>query len=429
MNRSEFRANILADYGANTAQIEELLAYNCNIYDHSSFTFPCQFPLVSEPYIATWQEYAERAKSLGVFETLKQVLVQFQFPIQEGIGQTEAYRAATRKGIAVDNLSEATGLVLNQPQSLELIVHQSLAGAIPVLIAGEREDFISLVRALTMSNEPKAIPASMGACIVSGYNNWDRIRRYRKQWSVQHLEHRYRNPKNPVSSSLLNEKSFFSTTETGFFSPTSEYCTGALGYDLEADWVREFRQLIVQKHLYQDKFIILSRGSYSNVSAEDLGLEESEWLHISLKIRLEHECTHYFTRRLFSSMRNHLHDELIADYRGIVAATGYYRADWFLRFLGLESFPDYREGGRLENYRGQPPLSDGSFKILQALVKDAAKNLERFDTEYPSKLRTTEDETLALIALTYLTLEELASKQANSYIQNIINQLQTICCA
>jgi subtilisin len=43
------------------------------------------------------------------------------------------------------------------------------------------------------------------------------------------LERRYSNPKNPVSSSWLNGKSIFSTTETGFFSPTSEYCTDALG--------------------------------------------------------------------------------------------------------------------------------------------------------------------------------------------------------
>lgn len=44
-------------------------------------------------------------------------------------------------------------------------------------------------------------------------------------------------------------------------------------------------------------------------------------------------------------------DELIADYAGIVAAWGRYRADWFLRFVGLEDYPRYREGGRLQNYR------------------------------------------------------------------------------
>jgi AraC-like DNA-binding protein len=89
-----------------------------------------------------------------------------------------------------------------------------------------------------------------------------------------------------------------------------------------------------------------------------MGLDEQEWLQLSLIIRLEHECIHYLTSRLFNLMRNNLLDELIADYGGIVAACGYYRADWFLRFLGLESFPDYRAGGRLENYHHAITLSD-----------------------------------------------------------------------
>jgi hypothetical protein len=377
MNQQEFRASVLTSYGANPSQIEELLAYNHNAFEHSSLALPLKFPLPPEPHVAAWQEYAEEAKVVGAFDVLKRVLVQFQFPIQQGISQTEGYRAATRRGVAVDDIPQATGLVLNKPEKLQLTVHQSIAGAIPVLQIGNREDFVSLVQALTKHNEPKPVPASMGACIVAGFNNWDRIRQYRRQWEAQ-------NPDN---------------------------CS-------EANWTKEFQRLIPQKHLYQDKFIILSSGYYSNISPDEIGLSELEWRRISLTIRLEHECTHYLTRRLFSSMRNNLYDEVIADYRGIVAATGYYRADWFLRFLGLESFPNYREGGRLQNYRGEPPLSDGAFKILQALVKDAAKNLEQFDIEYPIHLKNTENQTLTLIALTHLTLEELASKQAKAHIQN-----------
>ena len=98
-------------------------------------------------------------------------------------------------------------------------------------------------------------------------------------------------------------------------------------------------------------------------------------------IRLEHECTHYFTRRLFGSAKNHLLDELIADYRGIVAAIGQFRADWFLRFMGLENYPNYRACGRLGYYRGDPPLSEQAFGLLQTLVQRAAENVERFDRE------------------------------------------------
>ena len=43
-------------------------------------------------------------------------------------------------------------------------------------------------------------------------------------------------------------------------------------------------------------------------------------------IRRQHECTHYPTSPLLSSMRSHLADELIADYCGIVAARKAYSA-------------------------------------------------------------------------------------------------------
>ncbi len=378
-----FRADVLASFAASPKEVEELLAYNQNVFHCNTSTNPVKLPLAPEAHVVAWQEYAVAAID-GTFEALKQRLVQFQFPILEGISQSLAYRAATRKGVPVDGIPEATGLVLKQPEKLRLIIHQSLAGAIPVLIAPNREDFVCLVQALTMRNEPLPVPASMGACIVTGFNNWDRIRCYRQQWET-------RNPGN---------------------------CS-------ESIWAEEFKRLISQKELYQDRFIILSDGPYSNVSAKDVGLEEAEWRRLSLIIRLEHECTHYFTRRLFNSMRNNMLDELIADYKGIVAATGHYRADWFLRFVGLESFPNYRKGGRLENYRGQPPLSDAAYNILQALVKAAAENLEHFDTEHKDELRTVNGQTSMLMALSYLTLEELASEEAHSRIQKTINQLQT----
>jgi hypothetical protein len=166
--------------------------------------------------------------------------------------------------------------------------------------------------------------------------------------------------------------------------------------------------MIPQKELYQDRLVLLSEGFYSNVPAEVMSLSTEEWRRLSLTIRLEHEGTHYLTLRLFSSMRNHLLDELIADYAGIVAACGHYRADWFLRFLGLEDFPRYREGGRLENYRGNPPLSEEAFRVLQALVKAAAENLERRYAEQLADYRTAAGWAQGLMALYQGTLEELA---------------------
>lgn len=366
MSNLLLRKNVLAAFGAKDSEIEELLAYNQNVFNRSQIL--SQIPLASEAFVSHWRHYMTQAETEGAYTVLKDRLVQFKFPIQAGISQTETYRAATRKGEMIGDTALATGLILSNPKQLQLHLHPTLAGEIPVITAGDREDFITIVQALTHRNEPHTIPHSMGACIVSGYNNWDRIYQYRQQWLTQR------------------------------------------GQDSEADWAAEFKRLIPRKELYQDRFIILSPGAYSNVSASDLGLEQTQWHQLSLQIRLEHECTHYMTRRLFGSMRNNIFDELIADYRGIVAATGQYRADWFLRFIGLESFPRYREGGRLENYRGDPPLSDGAFRILQALVKAAAENLEIFDKQTSKPSKTLSEQAYTLMALTTLTLEELAKK-------------------
>ncbi len=404
MNEQQFRTQVLTAFGAGTSEIEELLNYNQNVFNRSSLKFPLQFPLVSEPHITVWEEYVSKASAIGAFKTLQSALVQLRFPIQKGISQSSAYRAATLRGIATKDLAEATGLILKQPEKLQLQIYPSLAGAIPVLLPGDslreariprrprnperrdsfasREDFVALVRALTKRNEPVPIPDSMGACLVAGYNNWDRIDRYQRQWHIQYA-----------------------------------------GDRPETAWKDEFQRFIRQKELYQDRFIIASDGFYSGVSASALGLSESQWRGLSLTIRLEHECTHYFTRRLFNSMRNNLLDELIADYRGIVAANGSYRADWFLHFLGLESYPHYREGGRMQNYRGQPPLSDRAFTILQALVKAAAENLERFDrTVFSVKFH--KNPAIAIASLSNLTLEELASDEMDIRLQNSLEGFQ-----
>ncbi|WP_019503876.1 hypothetical protein [Pleurocapsa sp. PCC 7319] len=373
----EERTKILRDFDADEQEVAELLAYNQNIFQQNDIKTLPQFPLASESHIAVWQEYVTQAKTQSSWETLKNVLVQLKFPIQSGISQTASYRGATLKGIE-PNLTN--GLILQKPEELQLTIHQSLAGKIPVLLTTNREDFVSLVRAITKRNEPVAIPDSMGACMVAGYNNWDRIRRYRRKWSANNID------------------------------------------NSESAWSRAFKQLIAHKELYQDKFIILSDGFYSNVAPEELGISKTEWKRLSLTIRLEHECTHYFTRRVFNSMQNNLLDEFIADYRGIVAATGSYKADWFLRFMGLESFPHYREGGRLQNYRGQ--LSEGAFTILQKLVKSAAENLEDFDRNYAHQLKTTENQTTMLVALTSVTIEELASSH-NYLKKKMESQLST----
>lgn len=370
MPDESFRANVLRSMGATPSEEQELLTYNASQFDASRLR-GCVFPLADEPFVATWEQYAADAKQTSVLDALRPRIVQLRFPIRENLSQTDNYGAATRRGISPDSMPEATGLTLESPETLQLSIHATRAGRLPVLVIPHRADFVSLVQALAGRNEPKPIPPSMGASIVSGLNNWDRVRRYRQEWEAG----------DPARSN-------------------------------EAAWKQEFQRIVPRKDLYQDRVILLSTGRYSGVEAKALELAEDEWSRLSLAIRREHECTHYFTLRVFGSMRNNLFDEFLADFAGIVAAAGEFHAKWFLHFMGLERFPEYREGGRLQNYRGQPPLSDGALRILQRLVYQAALNIEAVTRPRLANGMNVLD---GLLAMTLMTLEELASEQAAEF--------------
>ena len=358
---TESRRRILQVHGASTSAADELMAYNSSNFTLQSL--PTKYPLPDEAFVGTWAAYEQDAAPGEVFSFLCQKLVQFRFPIMEGIRSTADYRLATARGILPED-GHGLALAIERPEELRLEIHQTPAGRIPILFTPNRRDFVSLVHALTMRNEPGLVPDSMGACLVSGYNNWDRVRTYRAKWA-----------------------------ETLGHEPSDE------------EWGMEFQSFARQKDLYQDKFILLSGGCYSAVSADAIGFDADTWRALSVVIRREHECAHYFTRRVLSSTRNNLLDELIADYCGIIAAAGEYRADWARHFLGLEDFPSYRAGARLENYRGKMPLSDEAFHVLQSLVNSAIESLRAY-WERQAAFGLPH----AVIGLSRLTLEELASE-------------------
>jgi hypothetical protein len=372
MERLDIRRKTLTESGAGADVIDTLLAYNENVFDRNAqeqLRFPLRFPLEDEPFVAVWREYAAETAGRDAFGYLQSRLVQFGFPIEAGMSETDPYRNATRRGIVPDG---PPGLALARPDLFRIEVHPTAAGSIPILLTGDRQDFVTAVRALTRRNEPAPIQDSMGACMVSGYNNWDRVRRLRMAFE----------------------------SKSG----------GPVFYKDDA-WQSEWLTLIPRKELYQDRFIILSDGYYSGVEPAALHLSPGEWRRLSLAIRREHESTHYFTRRVLNSMRNNLLDEFIADYVGVVSAAGRFRAHWFLHFMGLESCDTYRPGGRLENYGGEPPLPDACFRVLQILVRKAASNLERFDREARDRSPGPAPAEM-ILALTEFTLEELASDEA-----------------
>lgn len=131
--------------------------------------------------------------------------------------------------------------------------------------------------------------------------------------------------------------------------------------------------------------ILLSEGYYSAVPPEEIGLEADEWIRKSFVLRRAHECTHYYTLRAYGFMNNGLKDEFIADAMGMIEAFGEYRADLFLRFVGLEHYPAYREGGRLQNYLPKDRnATEEEFKEMQDTAYTAANALEAFLKQNPA---------------------------------------------
>jgi hypothetical protein len=326
------------------------------------------WPLPDEPHVARWEVYAERAVRDGVWPTLQSVFPQLRCPIQAGISQSDDYGAATRRGRVEATEAFAPGLVLDAPESLRLAFSDGAGGRLPVLTTPVRADFERLVQALTERNEPAPVPPSMGACFVKGLTNWDRVAEHRRRW---------------------------------------EAANGTAGDD--DAWREEMGRLAAQKPLYQDKFILLSRGPYSGIAASEAGLDEAAWLDHSLVIRREHELTHNFTWRLFGIMRSHASDELVADFVGLVRAFGHYPVDLARRFLGIDVHPDFRPGGRLANYRGTPPMNDGDFAELRRLTYLATGNLARLADREGAALQDPARLAQLTFELTLRDLEGLAS--------------------
>ena len=351
---------VLESFGARGSVADELVEYNRNVFDPAAFERAPAFPLADEAHLATWREYVADAQRRGVEPALRERLVQLRFPIAEGISQSPEYVAATRRGELPAN---GGGVGFERPGDLRLSIHETPAGAIPVLVAPARHDFERLVRAFVHRNEPKPVPPSMGACIVSGLNNWSRVAEHRRRFESE-------------------------------------------GGD-PSGWSAEFQRLIPRKDQYQDRFIVLSTGYYSAVEPQALELGAEEWLEKSLIVRRDHECTHYFTLRVLGAMRNNLLDELIADYVGLVAAFGRYLPRAAMHFLGVGE--GERDGGRIHNYRGQPALSDEAFVVLRRLVVAAIGNLGELNRQAPDRLSEPAAVASTILALARRSLDRLAA--------------------
>lgn len=347
--------------------LDELSVYTKNQFITENLDLAIYTTLPEDPQVSTWKNYIAISEEIGVYRMLKRYLFPFQFPIREGISQTKSYKAASLKGHFPNNLEETTGLILQNPDKLKLRMYESVAGAIPVLIVPDKGDFKTVIQALAYKNEPKPIPHSMGAGIMKGLNNWDRIQKIKKKWESE-----------PGSGTWQN-----------YFKHT----------------------VLPNRSLYQDTLIVLSKKPYSGVEAHQLNLPEDEWLKYSLEIRLEHECAHYFTLRYLGGMYSNMHDELIADYMGITKALGYFNPNWFLAFIGMVG-KSYKTGGRLENYLGTPGLSKEAFEVLQQIMIKATKHVAAFN-HYIRSYSMSENRVDQLLTLGSLSLAEIAAPQGD----------------
>jgi len=364
------RAVALRALGAAPGDVDALLAYGSSPLLGDPLP---ALPLPDEPCAATWAAWAAEAHAAGDGAAcLQRQLVQLRFPVAAGVSVTPAYQAATRRGALDEAPSPAGWPVFADPAGVRVLVHATVVGPLPVVVARARADFELLLRALVHRSEPVPVPAAKGACMVAGFNNWARVAEERRRWAA------------------------------------------ARGADDDAAWRLAFAALVPHKARYQDRFVLLSEGAYSAVSAAELGVDADEWGARSLRIRLEHECAHYATKRLFGTMRNALHDELLADYLGITAppagapARLPYSALWARRFLGVDEEGRVRPGGRLHNYRGDPPLADGAFAVVGRMAARATGALAGFDASRDRAGDACRDGLEVLIALARTPVEAMA---------------------
>jgi hypothetical protein len=368
--------------GVSRAELAELDRYLETHFDVGVGGQEVRVPLPDEPAAVWWAGREREVQALGAHCVLERYVPRLWFPVRARMSENSAYRAATLRGAPREELPEATGLPIERPEDVTLEVYPSFAGLVPVITVRHRPDFVHLVQALTKRNEPVPISPSQGAAMVAGLPNWERVREICRQWEA-----------------------------------------GDPGGRATATWAEEWASLVERKELYQDRLVLLSDGPYSGVPASELGLSDSRWRELSLRIRREHECAHYFTRRAFGSMRNHLLDELIADYAGMVAAVGTFRADWFLRFLGLVGAGGRDGCRRIELYRGDPPLSEGAFRRLRELVEAAAANLEGFDrARWPRGEGSVTRRASMIQALATLRLDELAAPEGPARIEGALGR-------
>lgn len=374
MNENEKRL-FLKQFVKHENAIDELMVYTQNKFITKKGTSNSN----NDEFIKTWQNYEQESQRTGSFNTLKKYLVQLQFPVKKDISKTEDYKNVTLRG----KQKQSEGfLELNKPDEIVFELYESpMAGKVPIIVVPDNKDFNTVICALVNKNEPKTLPNSMGALFINGINNWDRIHNLKSNW--------------------LKENPF-------------------------GNWNQAFKnEILPNPHLYKDKLIILSQKGYSGIKNEQLKISLGQWKTSSLTIRREHELAHLFTLQYYGCMANNIHDEIIADYAGISKVLGQFNKNWFLHFMGLEDYPKYRVGARLQNYQAPVQLSKEAFDGLKVLVRNISDTISGFDKRL-GKITTSDDHLNRIKSICEVDMITMASKNGPDILIEKYNSKKTI---
>ncbi len=260
-----------------------------------------------------------------ILEMLSRRYAQLLMPIAEGESKTEEYKDAVLRGNP-----PRRELSFLKPEDVLLEQIRTPAGTAEVVVLPDRQDFEHAYRALAYRCEPVEILPSVGAGIIRGLINWEKIRAHRQAYEAE----------------------------------------GNL------DWNEEFRRFTSRKENYCDTLILLSGGPYSDIPAEDVGMTPEAWQASSIEIRKYHELCHFVCQRKWPEDKDALRDEIYADCIGLLAAFGTYDRLLALRFLGLEG-ETFRPGGRLQHYAGDD-LQNAEARARD-LIREAEMRLSETD--------------------------------------------------
>jgi len=220
-----------------------------------------------------------------ILEKLSHRYPQLLLPVAAGMSKSPAFTDAVYRGKRYDGVPDYS---LSEKDRFSRV--DTPAGPVDVLLLHERVDFEKCACALANRCEPKPLPRSVGAFMISGLTDWEKVRKYLDKGPQEECL---------VNSFLLN-------------------------------WLKRDHPDILSR------IILLSSGWYSGIAPERLGLSGEDWTEKSVTLRMYHEIAHFVCRSRYPKDIQAIRDEVFADMIGIVAAFGRFDAEMAKVFLGID---------------------------------------------------------------------------------------------